>query len=421
MPRARSTEGWKSIYDFHKLAIDFQLVNRRRSLRKITPRELLHVMKPIYLDYSATAPMDPRVFEAMRPYFLTDVGNAGSRTHVYGRKARNAVDRARGQVAEVLGAKPEEIIFTSGATESDNIALLGLMRHALKTNRRHILASSIEHEAVLEPLGRLRDLGFEIELVPVTAGGYIEPDAVRERLRPDTLVVSIMHANNETGVLQPVVEVSRLLAESGVLFHTDAAQTFGKEVESLRQGCFDFVSMSGHKIQGPVGIGALYVRRRGSGRTPLEPIMLGGDQEMGRRPGTLPVALIVGFGRAAELAALEHQQRNDEAEKLKRAFLVQLQRVDLRINGDLTRAQPHVLNVSFPGVDSQALMLALRSEIAISNGAACTSSGHSASYVLKSMGLSEDLLASAVRLSWGPGVMRIPHEALIEAISKLRC
>jgi cysteine desulfurase len=378
-------------------------------------------MKPVYLDYSATPPMDARVFEAMRPYFLTEVGNAGSRTHVYGQKAKNAVDRARRQVAEVLGAKSEEIIFTSGATESDNIALLGLMRHGLKANRRHILASAIEHKAVLEPLSRLRDLGFEVELVPVTAGGYIEPDAVRERLRPDTLVVSVMHANNETGVLQPVLEVSHLLAGSAVLFHTDAAQTFGKEVETLRQGRFDLVSISGHKIQGPMGVGALYVRRPKSGRTPLEPIMVGGGQELGLRPGTLPVALIVGLGRAAELAAREHQQRNDEAEKLKREFLVELQGVDHRINGDLTRAQPHVLNVSFPGVDSEALMLALRSEIAISNGAACTSSRHFASHVLKAMGLSENLLASAVRFSWGPGVMGIPHQALNEAVSKLKC
>ncbi len=293
-------------------------------------------MRPVYLDYNATTPIDPRVFEAMRPYYLAKVGNAGSRTHVYGQNARDAVDLARGQVAAIIGAKSEEIIFTSGATESNNIALLGLMRHGVKADRRHILASAIEHKAVLEPLGRLREFGFLVELVPVTPGGYVEPDAVRERLRPDTLVVSIMHANNETGVLQPVIEISSLLVGSGALFHTDAAQTFGKEVEVLRRVECDFMSVSGHKIYGPAGIGALYVRRCGSGRTPLTPLMEGGGQEKGLRPGTLPVPLIVGLGRAAELAGQEYQQRNHQAARLKREFLGALKAVDHRINGDLS-------------------------------------------------------------------------------------
>jgi cysteine desulfurase len=411
----------KSITDVQNISVDFQRVKQRESGCQSISQELLHVMKPIYLDYNATTPIDPRVFEAMRPYYMSEVGNAGSRTHVYGQNARRAVERARAQVAGTLGARPEEIIFTSGATESDNIALLGLMRYGVKVNRKHILASAIEHKAVLEPLGTLREFGFAVELVPVTSGGYVEPDAVRERLRPDTLVVSIMHANNETGVLQPVLEISSLLVGSESFFHVDAAQTFGKEVESLRRAQFDFLSISGHKIHGPAGIGALYVRRRRSQRIPLEPLMVGGGQELGLRPGTLPVPLIVGLGRAAELAAQEYGQRNHQAEKLKRIFLSELEAVDHRINGDLTRMQPHVLNVSFPEVDSEALMLALRSEIAISNGAACTSAGHFPSHVLRSMGLSENLLASAVRFSWGPGVERIPYRALIEAVSKLKC
>jgi cysteine desulfurase len=220
-------------------------------------------MKPVYLDYNAKTPMDPRVFKAMLPYHLMEFGNAGSRTHIYGQTARRAVDRARGQVAEVLGAKPEEIIFTSGATESNNVALLGLMRYGIDTDRRHILATAIEHKAVLEPLGRLREIGFEVELVPVTTGGYVEADAVRERLRPDTLIVSVMHANNETGVLQPVVEIGDLLAETKSLFHVDAAQTYGKEVETLRRLKCDLIAISGHKIYGPKGIGALHISTRG--------------------------------------------------------------------------------------------------------------------------------------------------------------
>jgi cysteine desulfurase len=383
-------------------------------------RRCSQVMKPVYLDYNATTPMDPRVFEAMLPYHLTEFGNAGSRTHIYGQTAKRAVDRARGQLAEVLGAKPEEIIFTSGATESNNVALLGLMRYGIDTDRRHILATAIEHKAVLEPLGRLREIGFEVEFVPVTAGGFVEPEAVRARLRPDTLVVSVMHANNETGVLQPVVEISEVLAETKTLFHVDAAQTFGKEVETLRRLNCDLISISGHKIYGPKGIGALHVSSRVSQRKLLSPLMAGGGQEMGLRPGTLPVPLIVGFGTASELAQREYRGRRDQAEAVKKAFLSELAAVEHWVNGDLTRMQSHVVNVGFPGVDGEALMLALRSEIAISNGAACTSSGHFASHVLKSMGFAEDRLASAVRFSWGVGVKEIPHRALLEAVSRLR-
>lgn len=384
-------------------------------------RRCSQVMKPVYLDYNATTPMDPRVFEAMLPYHLTEPGNAASRTHVYGQTAKRAVDRAREQVAEIFGGNAQDIIFTSGATESNNVALLGLMRHGVDTDRKHILATAIEHKAVLEPLGRLREFGFEVELVPVTTGGYVEPGAVRERLRPDTLVVSVMHANNETGVLQPVVEISDLLAETKTLFHVDAAQTYGKEVDALRQLKCDLTSISGHKIYGPKGIGALHVSKRVSQRKLLSAIMSGGGQEMGLRPGTLPVPLVVGLGAAAGLAYKEHRARKAQAEGLKRTFLTELSAVEHLINGELTRTQSHVVNVSFPGVDSEALMLALRSEIAISNGAACTSSGHFPSHVLRSMGLADDRIASAVRLSWGPGVKEIPHEALLGAVSRLRC
>jgi cysteine desulfurase len=382
---------------------------------------MLGNMKPVYLDYNATTPMDPRVLDAMLPYHLTEIGNAGSRTHSFGQTARHAVDRARGQVAEVLGAKPEEIIFTSGATESNNIALLGLMLHGLDIGRKHVLASAIEHKAVLEPLGRLGGHGFDIEFMPVTAGGYVEPDAVRARLRQDTLVVSVMHANNETGVLQPVLEIGQFLANTQALFHVDAAQTFGKEVEALRQLSCDFLSISGHKIYGPKGIGALYLRRSAVQKKLLTPLMIGGGQEMGLRPGTLAVPLIVGLGAAAELAQKEYKERRAQAQGLKQSLLKALEAVEHQVNGDSSRTQSHVINISFPGVDSEALMLALRSEIAISNGAACTSSGHFTSHVLRSMGLIEDRIATAVRISWGAGVKSIPHEALLEAVTRLRC
>jgi cysteine desulfurase len=378
-------------------------------------------MKPVYLDYNATTPLDSRVFEAMRPYYSTAVGNAGSRTHIYGQKAKEAVDQARAQVASLIDRRAEEIIFTSGATESNNLVLQGLMSYGSDRSRKHVLATSIEHKSVLAPLDRLRASGYEVELLPVTAGGFVEPETVFRRLRPDTLLVSIMHANNETGVLQPVIEVSRSLVGSGVFFHVDAAQTFGKEVEALRRLQYDFLSISGHKIYGPAGVGALYVGRRGSRRIPLEPLMVGGGQEMGLRPGTLPVPLIVGLGKAAELAGKEYDQRKRQSESVKRKFLGALESIDHRINGDLARMQSHVVNVSFPGVDGDALMLALQSEMAISNGAACTTSGQFASHVLRSMGLPEDRITSGVRFSWGPGVKAIPHKPLIEAVSRLRC
>jgi cysteine desulfurase len=376
--------------------------------------------RPLYLDYNATTPLDQRVFEAMRPYFLEEIGNAGSRTHVYGQRAKEAVDRARQQVADLLGARTEEIIFTSGATESNNLVLFGLVRHAEATGRKHILATAIEHKSVLEPLDRLREQGFDVELVPVTSGGYVEPDAVRERLRPDTVLVSVMHANNETGVLQPVLEIAELLAESKTFYHVDAAQTFGKEVEALRQLRCDFLSISGHKIYGPKGIGALYARRVRNQRRPLTPLLYGGGQEMGWRPGTLPVPLLVGLGQAAELAGCEYSERRAAAAAVRAQLLGALAGVEYRINGDSGRTQPHVLNVSFPGVDSEALMIALREELAISNGAACTSATYSPSHVLRAMGLSEDLVGAALRISWGPGVGAIPVPCLLRLLATLR-
>ena len=376
--------------------------------------------RPLYLDYNATTPLDPRVFEAMKPWFLDEPGNAGSRTHIFGQRAKDAVESARKQVADLIAAQPEEVIFTSGATESNNLAILGLAEYGVETGRKHILSTAIEHKAVLEPLEQLRKLGFEVELAPVTAGGYVEPDAVKDRLRPDTLLVSVMHANNETGVLQPVEEIAELLADSDAFFHSDAAQTFGKEVQELQRLQCDFVAISGHKIYGPKGIGALCVRRPSGERRPLTAILFGGGQERGLRPGTLPVPLAAGLGMAAQLAREEHSQRQKEAARVKRQLQLDLQSVEHHINGDVSRCQPHVLNVSFPGVDSEALMMALREDLAISNGSACTSTSYNPSHVLLAMGLDEDRISESVRISWGPGVQLVPAEYLANTISSLR-
>lgn len=375
---------------------------------------------PLYLDYNATAPLDTRVFDAMRPYFLEDFGNAGSRTHSYGQRAKEAVDRARTQVGRLVGAAANEVVFTSGATEANNLAILGLADHGVANGRKHVVSTAIEHKAVLEPLDRLRSLGFDITLVPATAGGYVEPDAIRAAVRPETLLVSVMHANNETGVLQPVAEIASALTGSETLLHVDAAQTFGKEVEAIRSLSYDFLSVSGHKIFGPKGVGALIARRRSGRKRPVSPLVLGGGQEMGLRPGTLPVPLIVGLGAAAELAEKEHVARREDALRVRRLFLDGLSGVDFKINGDPERTQPHVVNLMFPGVDSEALMLSLREVVAISNGAACTSASYSPSHVLKAMGLSDDQVSWSVRISWGPGVAEIPVVAVREALVSLR-
>lgn len=357
---------------------------------------------PLYLDYNATTPMDPRVLAAMTPWFLTP-SNAGSRTHGYGQNAKEAVETARRQIAALLGAPPEEVFFTSGATEANNLAILGLAEYGKRTDKRHILSTAIEHKAVLEPLDRMRQLGFEVELAPVTPGGYVEPAEIQTRLRPDTLLVSVMHANNETGILQPVHEISKLLQGTETLFHTDAAQTFGKEVPALQSLRADLVSLSGHKIYAPQGIGALLVRRKGIDKRPVQPLLFGGGQERGLRPGTVPVALAVGLGEAARLAALEWESRRDAALALRRQLLHDLQGARHQINGDESRSLPHVLNVSFPGLDSEAFMLATRELLATSNGSACTSASYKPSHVLLAMGLEEERIGSAVRFSWGYG------------------
>jgi len=380
-----------------------------------------HMLRPLYLDYNATTPLDPRVLEAMRPYFLEEVGNAGSRTHIYGQRAKEAVERARGQVAKLLGCKSDEIVFTSGATESNNAVITGLSRHAVADQRRHILATAIEHKAVLEPLDALRSQGFDIEIIPVTPEGYVEPDAVRKAVRKDTLLVSVMHANNETGVLQPVAEIGEVLADSGVFFHVDAAQTFGKEVEGLAKVRCDFLSISGHKISGPKGIGALFARRRSGQKRPLVPLLYGGGQEMGLRPGTTPVPLVVGLGEAAAFAGQEYRARHIAAAEIKKRLLEGFAEVEHVINGDSERCQPHVLNISFPSVDSEALMMAVRDELAFSNGAACTSATYEPSHVLKAMGLSDVRIASAIRLSWGPGIDDIPADSIVRTVKELTC
>lgn len=362
---------------------------------------------PIYLDYNATTPLDPRVFDAMKEWYLGAPSNSGSRTHVYGQRAKDAVELARSQVAAVVAAKPEEIIFTSGATESNNLAILGLAAHGEATGKKHIISTAIEHKAVLEPLQYLGKKGFEIELVPVCKGGYVDPNDVIRRVRDDTLLVSVMHANNETGIIQPVKEIGEALQNWPAYFHIDAAQTFGKEPR-LADIEFDLLSASSHKIYGPQGIGGLVVKRRENNRIPISCLIHGGGQERWLRPGTVPVALAVGFGETSRLSQVECQARTEASRTVKDAFLLGLKEIEYVINGESSKCQSHVVNIRFPGVDSEALMMALRESLAFSNGSACTSNSYAPSHVLLSMGLNEDEANESVRFSWGYSVILIP-------------
>jgi cysteine desulfurase len=354
----------------------------------------------IYLDCNATSPVEPRVQEEVMRYLSVEFGNAGSRTHDFGARANAAVQRARSQIALVIQARTDEVIFTSGATEGNNIAILGLARHGERTARKHIVSTTIEHKAVLEPLEALEKSGFDLTLVPPTHAGYIDPASIASALRPDTLLVSMMHVNNETGVIQPVSEVANILKDHQAFLHVDAAQGFGKDIEPLCERRIDFISISGHKIYAPMGVGALVVRRRGFTRPPLSPLLYGGGQERGLRPGTLPVPLIVGLGLAAEMAVQNVSERARACLAFRERALTALVPLQPIINGDPNRTLPHVINMSFPGVDSEALMLSLKDHIAISNGSACTSHKYQPSHVLKAMGIQDALIKGAVRISW---------------------
>lgn len=376
---------------------------------------------PIYLDAAATTPTDPRVAELVLRLMTQEFGNAGSRTHVYGAEALAQVSKARDRVAKALAATSDEVIFTSGATEADNIAILGLAEHGEQTGRRHIVATAIEHKAVLEPLEKLAARGFEVTLVRPDRMGHIAASEVLAAVRQDTLLVSMMHANNETGAIQPIGSVAKGLADSGPFFHVDAAQTFGRETPSLRLGRIDLIAVSGHKIFGPKGVGALLVRRRGGRRLPLTPLMFGGGQERGLRPGTLPTPLIAGFGLACDLAEVERIPRQTACLAIRAAALKALTPLNPVIHGDPARGVlPNILSLAIPGVDSEAVMVAAKDLMAMSNGSACTSASYEPSHVLVAMGLDDDLVAGTVRISWTHSTPPAPWLELSARLDDLR-
>ena len=357
-------------------------------------------MPSVYLDCNATTPLDPRVRQVLLRYLDEEYGNEGSRTHEYGSAAKRAVQQARDQVASVVDCKREEVLFTSGATESNNLAILGLVDFGIANNRRHIVSTMIEHKAVLEPLADLESKGFEVTYVKPQADGIVRAADILSALRPDTLLVTVMHVNNETGVIQPLDEIASGMANHLAFLHVDAAQSFGKIAVTLKNQRIDLISVSGHKIYAPKGIGALITRRRGYEKVPLKPLMFGGGQERGIRPGTLPVALIAALGEAAALSVAESGKWMESCASMKEEALKALLPLGGVPVGPEGAVISSTLNIRFPMLDSEALIVGLQGYAAISNGSACTSSSYKPSHVLKAMGMDDVGATRCVRLSW---------------------
>jgi len=369
-----------------------------------------------YLDFAATTPVDERVAELVLQLMRDDFANAGSRTHEMGVQAAREVSKARELIARALAASPEEVVFTSGATEASNLAILGLAR-ANKSAARHVVTTAIEHSAVEGPIAALERDGYEVTRVAPDRRGHVSADDVLSAVRDDTLLVSVMHANNETGAVQPIVAIADGL-RAGPAFHVDAAQTFGRLNEDLRHPHIDLISVSGHKIYAPKGVGALVVRR-GDGRPPIAPIMFGGGQERGLRPGTVPVPLVAGLGLASALAEAESAARGERCAAIRSDALDALGSLGGVFHGETGRTLPHILSVAFPGIDSEALMVALRGVAAVSNGSACTSASYKPSHVLEAMGVDDEVLRGTIRISWSHDVADPPWSDIAGVVRML--
>src|SRR5215472_5381505 len=355
---------------------------------------------PIYMDNHATTQVDPRVLEAMLPYFTEKFGNAASRNHAFGWAAEEAVEHARAQVASLVGAAPKEIIFTSGATESDNLMIKGLA-DAYREKGNHIITQATEHKAVLDTCKRLEKEGYEVTYLPVGKDGRIDPEYVGQAITPKTIVITVMYANNEIGVIQPIRDLGKLAKEHGIVFAVDAAQAVGKIPVDVQKENIDLLSLSGHKLCGPKGVGALYLRRRHP-KVELRALLDGGGHERGIRAGTLNVPGIVGLGKACELAESEMSEESKRVsglrDRLKQSLEAHLDQ--LFINGSLEHRLPGNLNVSFAYVDGESLLMGIN-DVVVSSGSACTSATPQASYVLKAIGVDEDLAHTAIRFGLG--------------------
>ena len=374
----------------------------------------------IYLDCNATTPIEPEVVEKMNNYLTTDFGNEGSHTHSFGAVANKAVQEATDQVVSLVNASRNEIIFTSGATESNNIAILGLKEFGFKNNKKHIITSAIEHKAVLEPIQELEKLGFDVDIINVDQSGRVNPKDIKNKLREDTLLISIMAVNNETGIIQPISEIIEIIQDHDCYFHVDAAQMFGKDIDTLSSKRIDLMSISGHKVFGPKGIGALVTRLRNFNKPPLQPLFFGGGQQARLRPGTLPVHLIVGLGTAAKIAKKNLKKRQEQNKRIFDQIIKLMKSLNGNLNGDEKYLLGNCVNFSIPTVDAEAFMLTTKDLISISNGSACTSSSYEPSHVIKAMNNNENIVKGAVRISWCHlTVNKIPIEEIKERLQNI--
>ncbi len=378
---------------------------------------------PVYFDNHATTPVDPRVVEAMVPYFTEKFGNAASRNHEFGWKAEEAVENARGQIAKLINATPKEIVFTSGATESTNLAIKGVAE-MYREKGNHIITQVTEHKATLDTCKRLEKYGYEVTYLPVEKDGRINLDDLRRAITPKTILISIMYANNEIGVVQPIAEIGKIAKEKGVFFHVDAVQAVGKIPVDVQKDGIDLMSISGHKIYGPKGVGALYVRRKNP-RVQLAAIIDGGGHERGMRSGTLNVPGIVGLGKACELCqqemAAESGKMSGLRDRLKESIMSRLD--ETFINGSMEHRLPNNINISFAYVEGESLLMGIN-DVAVSSGSACTSATLEPSYVLKALGVGEDLAHTSIR--FGLGRFNSQEEVdyvadrVVETVSRLR-
>ena len=373
---------------------------------------------PIYMDYHATTPVDQRVLDAMLPYFTQDFGNAASRNHAFGWAAEEAVEGARTQVADLIGANPKEIIFTSGATESNNLAIKGVAE-MYREKGNHIITCVIEHKAVIDTCKKLEKQGARVTYLPVQKDGRISLDDLRAAITDKTILISIMTANNEIGVLQPVAEIGAIAKEKGILFHTDAVQAAGKVPFDVNQVKADLVSISAHKMYGPKGVGALYVRRRNP-RVLLAEQISGGGHERGMRSGTLNVPGIVGLGKAAEICKAEMASETERLRKLRDRLSEKFHKNldEIYINGSMEHRLPHNLNISFAYVEGESLLMGIN-DVAVSSGSACTSASLEPSYVLKALGAGDDLAHSSIRFGLGRWTTEEEVEYVVEKLTNV--
>lgn len=373
----------------------------------------------VYLDYNASAPIDERVLERMVEVYRSRYGNADSRTHIFGTDAKEIVSSARKAIAEILAVDSMDVFFTSGSTESNNMAILGLLDYALESGRNHFITTSIEHKSVLEAMKHLQEKGCVVDFVSPDVSGRIKPGQILSLVTDKTLLVSMMHVNSETGVIQPIEEVGAALAGTKTYFHVDATQGFGKLNDSLRKTKYNMLSISAHKLSGPQGVGAFIMRRDLTyRRPPIKQLMYGGQQERGYRPGTTPIALVAGFALAAELCDKDVAVHMEKCRAIKQSFLDAVQGLNYTLNGDQEYCLPSTINISFHGVDAEGIFLAMKEDYAFSNGSACNSGNHAPSYVLTAMGIDEARVSEAIRISWSHDT-KVNFSALVNYVKSI--